>query len=52
MSHGSNITNASKGMGLACIMFRDQDHSDLKMVSDTPPFQDASTHQILDFYLK
>ena len=27
-------------------------HSDPKMVGDTLPFQDASTHQIWDSYLK
>ena len=29
-----------------------QGHSDPKMVSDTPPSQDASTHQIWNSYLK
>ena len=31
---------------------RGQGHSDPKMVHDTPPYQDASTHQIWNSYLK
>ena len=31
---------------------RGQNHSDLKMVCDTQPFQDAFTHQIWNFFLK
>ena len=42
--HCDNYKNEVKGQG--------QGHSDLKMVCDTPPSQDASTHQIWNSYLK
>ena len=44
--------NRTDGWTLRIDQKQDQGHSDLKMVRDTPPFQDTSTHLSWDPYLE
>ena len=45
-------SNNIRGHDYSKNLVRGQGHSDLKKVCDTPPFQDAFTHEIWNSYLK
>ena len=49
---GILISNIIRDMLQTQFLKLGQGHSDLKMVCDTLPSQDAFTHQILNYYLK